>query len=219
MADDQTEVVMKLHHARRLGVSLDDIEFLKSHPEDFQEWRQSLSDLGRKPAFPVRTSADPERSQKRLLEELSGAPEKEYELRERSVRTTRGMVEPRPWLIGCYTNDDRQMVCQLCHDEMPFKKRDGEYYFETVEVLDRDRVSIEHEAQFLALCPVCSAKYREFVKCDATVLAAVKRSLLDADEPEIRIAIGGQEMILRFVNRHFDRIRTILENKDNSRTI
>jgi hypothetical protein len=120
------------------------------------------------------------------------------------------MVEPRPWLIGCYTNDDHQMVCQLCHDEMPFKKRDGEYYFEAVEALDRESISIEHEAQFLALCPVCSAKYREFVKSDAVALAAVEHALLEVDSPEIPIMVGDQKMILRFVGRHFDRIRTIL---------
>lgn len=121
------------------------------------------------------------------------------------------MVEPRPWLISCYTNDDRQMVCQLCHDEMPFKKRDGEYYFETVEVLDRESIPIEHEAQFLALCPVCSAKYKEFVKSEAVALAAVKHAFLDADRPEIPIMLGDQKMILRFVGRHCDRLRTILD--------
>lgn len=119
------------------------------------------------------------------------------------------MVEPRPWLIGCYTNNDRQMVCQLCHDEMPFKKRDGEYYFEMVEALDREGISIEHEAQFLALCPVCSAKYKEFVKSDAVALASVKQALLDAGVREIPIIIGNQKMILRFVGRHFDRLHAI----------
>ncbi|GLI95539.1 sacsin N-terminal ATP-binding-like domain-containing protein [Methylocystis echinoides] len=208
--EDQTEAVKELQHAKELGISLDDIEFLKSHPDDFQAWRQSLSERARKPAFPVRTSTDAARGQKRLLEELGSAPEKEYEQRERSVRTTGGMVEPRPWLIGCYTNDDRQMVCQLCHDEMPFKKRDGEYYFEAVEALDRESISIEHEAQFLALCPVCSAKYREFVKSDVVALAAVQRALLEVDSPEIPIMVGDQKMILRFVERHFDRLRTIL---------
>jgi hypothetical protein len=47
---------------------------------------------------------------------------------------------------------------------MPFKKRNGEYNFEAVGIFSRNHLPIEHEAQFLALCPLCSARYKEFVK-------------------------------------------------------
>jgi len=46
------------------------------------------------------------------------------------------------------------MVCQICKEEMPFKKRDGEYYFEAVEALCKTHLPKEHEAQWLALCPL-----------------------------------------------------------------
>lgn len=39
---------------------------------------------------------------------------------------------------------------------MPFKKRNGEYYFEAVEIFND--ISIEHAALHLALCSVCAAK-------------------------------------------------------------
>jgi hypothetical protein len=44
------------------------------------------------------------------------------------------------------------------------KKRDGEYYSEAVEALSKDYYGKEHEAQFLALCPLCAAMYKELVK-------------------------------------------------------
>jgi len=47
---------------------------------------------------------------------------------------------------------------------MPFKKRNGEYYFEAVELLSKDDFPKEHHSQFIALCPLCSAKYKEFIK-------------------------------------------------------
>lgn len=81
--EDQTEAVKRLQHASELGVSLDDIEFLKSHLEYFQECRKYFSDSSKKPTFPVRTSADPEGSQKRLIEELVA-------LRKRNTNSARG---------------------------------------------------------------------------------------------------------------------------------
>ena len=47
---------------------------------------------------------------------------------------------------------------------MPFKKHDGQYYFEAVEALSKDHFPIEHQAQFLALYPLCTAKIKEIMK-------------------------------------------------------
>jgi len=91
-----------------------------------------------KPAFPTSAVSNPDRRQERLSEQLNGAPQKEYEPRDRSVRTTRGTIDPVLWLKNQYTNDADQMVCQICQEEMPFRKRDGEYYFEAVEALSKD---------------------------------------------------------------------------------
>lgn len=47
------------------------------------------------------------------------------------------------------------MICQICQKEMPFKKKDGHYYFEAIELLnDLDR---EMEEFYIALCPLCAA--------------------------------------------------------------
>jgi hypothetical protein len=42
---------------------------------------------------------------------------------------------------------------------MPFRKRDGVRYFEKKELLSRKYLPKEREAQYLALCPLCTAKY------------------------------------------------------------
>ena len=59
---------------------------------------------------------------------------------------------------------------QICEEEMPFKKRDGKYYFEAVEAFTLYYFRKEHHAQFLALCPLCAAKYKEFIKRDKTAM-------------------------------------------------
>ncbi|MBF0095540.1 MAG: hypothetical protein HQL34_13475, partial [Alphaproteobacteria bacterium] len=212
-AEDQTEAVKKLQHASELGVSLDDVEFLKSHLEDFHAWKQSRAETANRPTFPVRTSADAARRETRVSEQWQDAVEKEYAPRERSVRTSRTAVEPHRWLIDYYTNDDRQMICQLCSNEMPFRKRNEEYYFVAMEALGREQFSREHHAQFLTLCPVCAAKYNEFVKSDDIALAAMKKAIIDADEPAIDVMLGTSAETLRFVEVHFDDLRTILREE------
>ncbi len=52
----------------------------------------------KKPLFPSRPVVNSERREERLAEQISDAPEKEYEKRERSVRTTNGAIDPITWL-------------------------------------------------------------------------------------------------------------------------
>lgn len=52
------------------------------------------------------------------------------------MRTSGNGIDPATWLRNNYTNAAGQMICQICKDEMPFKKRNGEYYFEAVEIFN-----------------------------------------------------------------------------------
>ena len=74
------------------------------------------------PEFPTRSVSNPERRQARLAEQLHDSPEKKYEPKQRNVRRTRGEIDPRTYLKNQYTNDEDQMICQICQEEMPFKK-------------------------------------------------------------------------------------------------
>ena len=165
------------------------------------------------PEFPTSPVNNPKRRQERLAEQLDDAPEKEYELKQRNVRTTQGEIDPRTYLKNQYTNDDDQMICQICAEEMPFKKRDGEYYFEKKEALSRDYFAKEHEAQFLALCPECAARYEEFVKNDKDAMKRVYDVLKNSDALEIALQLGDFQTNLQFVETHRQDIRTILQNE------
>lgn len=202
------DVVSKL--AEEAGIPVEDIDLLRRFPEEFSNWKAQMAERNERPVFPIRTVSNPERRQERISEQLAGAPEKEYEERERSVRTTRGIIEPVLWLREQYTNDDGQMVCQICKKEMPFIKRDGEYYFEAVEAFSKDYFNREHEAQFLALCPLCAAMYREFVKLDERLMEELRDALRISDEPEVSLILGELETSIRFVGSHFIDIKTIL---------
>ena len=170
-----------------------------------------LSKLTPSPEFPTGSVGNPERRRARLVEQLHDASEKNYEVEQRSVRTTRGEIDPSVYLRNKYTNDDDQMFCQICQKEMPFKKPDGEYYFEAVEALSKDYLPKEHEAQFLALCPECAARYKVFVKNDEDAMRGVHGFLKNADDLEIPLKLGKWGTSLRFVETHRQFIKTILQ--------
>ena len=128
--------------------------------------------------------------------------------RVRSVRVNAAREAARVWLKSKYTNDDEQMICQK---EMPFKKRDGEYYFEAVEALNRDHFPIEHERQFLALCPECAARYQEFIKNDKEAMQEMINLLMVSENLQIPLQLGELNVNLRFVETHWRDIKQILE--------
>ena len=208
---DQSEDERKREHATELGVSLEDIEFLKNHRDEVEQLKAALADRKERPTFPTRPVANPERRQERVGEQLSDAPDKEYEKRERSVRTTNGAIDPITWLRNQYTNEADQMVCQICKEEMPFRKRDGAHYFEKKEVLSRKYLPKEHEAQYLALCPLCAAMYEEFVKSDDDAMADLKTKLVSTEDCDVPITLGDQETSIRFVETHHHDLKVIIE--------
>ena len=165
-----------------------------------------------RPGFPVKEVSNPNRWRAKFDEELENLPAREYEQRVRSVLVNAATAYTRVWLKVMYTNDDDRMICQMCEDEMPFKKRDGEYYFEAVEALTNEHFTTVHEGQFLALCPECAAKYKEFVKRNQETMNDVKNQLLLADNCQVSLRLGENEANLRFVEQHWWEIRAILES-------
>ena len=164
--------------ANELGIDQETIQFAKQIKD-------------RKPVFPVRIINNSERRRKKLSDKIDAATPKKYIKQERSERITRNEIDPSTWLKNQYTNDHDQMVCQICKQEMPFRKHDGEYYFEAVEVLSNDYLTKENEAQFLALCPLCAARYKEFVKREENAMQELYQTLKNSDRLEVFFELGG----------------------------
>lgn len=89
---------------------------------------------------------------------------------------------------------------------MPFKKRNGEYYFEAVELFG----DIEHNELHAALCPLCAAKYKEFVKKDEENLRKFRHTILEGNASDIPLSLDDNSgYSIRFVQRHFHDLKTI----------
>ncbi|MPN42038.1 hypothetical protein SDC9_189594 [bioreactor metagenome] len=139
-----------------------------------------------------------------------------YEPRIRNVRVSSGGIDKQTYLRDMYTNDDGEMICQICKEEMPFKKRDGEYYFESVQLWSPSNGEKEHEAKYLALCPVCAAKYKEFVSRGEKE-ESFRDAVQTCDDLEIPIELGDENATVSFVEKHLIDLQAIINfNYENA---
>jgi hypothetical protein len=180
-----------------------------------EEQQRVLFELERRTELPERTSPNPERRADHVRESALDAPERATAMANRSIAV--GLAEVKEaaaaYLRNQYTNDDRVMICQLCHDELPFRGTDGEYYFEKVSFLpDLDQ---RHHQNYLALCPNHSAMFRH-ANAHKDQLLARFRNLEGA---ELQVQLAGSMRSIYFTDVHRDDLRAVLaaeENEDDS---
>lgn len=163
---------------------------------------KSCEDAARhgKPDFPERESPNPARRAAKVAQGAAEAPEKRHEVRERTVHVAPPGLrdESRTYLLDLYTNDEGQMVCQCCHDEMPFcRLTDGKPHFDAVQ-FDQS-CGVELLENRLALCPVCAAKYRY---ARTTTDAELRRQLANSGTLEVKVTLAENEETLKFVGVH-----------------
>jgi hypothetical protein len=164
-----------------------------------EEWRRQRA------AFPVHPSDNPSRRAEVASGDADSADLRETEKRLRQVvrGQTRNAEERRTYLRENYTDSDERVICQCCHHVMPFKLKDGSWYFEAVEfVPGRKRV---HKVNALALCPVCAAKYKYVRETkESTLIDELLAVGVPAGEGfiELSILIAGKRVALRFTGKH-----------------
>ena len=202
--------------AKKSGFDIADLDLLrklKENPSRYNKLKESLEPRKQKPSFPERPSTNTERRTELAREGAKTAPRKEYEVRTRSVRTSQAGGNKDTYLKEMYMNEDRELVCQMCEEEMPFRRRDGEHYFESVQLFDD--LSGEHTATHLALCPVCAAKYKEFVKRDSNNASSLCKCIRLSKELVVFVRLGQYEGSIRFVEKHLVDIRAVLEEESD----
>ncbi|MDY0362098.1 MAG: hypothetical protein RBR08_11640 [Desulforegulaceae bacterium] len=196
--------------AEEVGISIEHIDIIQKNPEAFSQWIEGVGKKDTQPAFPTKPVKNHERRQEKFEEQFSQSPEKQYKKRERNTRITNKLIDPIIWLRSNYTNEEGQMVCQICKEEMPFRKKNGEYYFEKKEMLSNEYFKKEHETQYLALCPVCAAKYNEFIINDNEAMEKLKENFVNSESCEVEIILGNQYASIRFIESHYHDLKLIL---------
>lgn len=160
---------------------------------------------------------DPVRRRKNILANAADAPDMESVLRERSIQVGMSDVtaQAKAYLRTKYKNSEGQLVCQCCHEEMPFKLRSGEHYFEAVQCIEDKEM--RYFQNRLALCPNCAAMYQYARETDD---AEIRRLIIELDAEdqspavEIPVQLADREYTLRFVGTHWFDLKTILSGND-----
>jgi hypothetical protein len=213
---ESEEHLALMGHAEALGIknieSINLVKQLESDEELFFKVKSFIELERDKPEFPVRESHDPGRRAEKTAEKFMDAKDKTYELKQRSTRTSLNVIDQETWLLNRYKNNEEKMICQICQKEMPFKKRNGDYYFEAVEALSKNYFTKETESQFLALCPLCAAMYKEFVKRDEEAMLQLKQMILNSKDHEyiVPIKLGSLSTFIRFVEIHYVELKAII---------
>jgi hypothetical protein len=162
--------------------------------------------------LPEQPVTNPALRQERLREHHENAPSNESVLLERSIQPnlSEEKAKARAYLRSFYARDGCVMVCQCCHDRMPFQVQELDY-FEAIQCL-RGLGKHFYENR-LALCPNCAAKYRHTRQTTDTEL----RSLIishqapdTAPSVEIPVTLAGSEWNLHFVGKHWFDLKSLL---------
>lgn len=102
-----------------------------------------------------------------------------------------------------YTDKNNIMICQMCHEELPFKRINGDYYFEIHKI----------GGHYFCLCPNCLAKYKEYIE-DTKYLEILKKEIKNItyniiDEfVKIIVKIENFEDIEFYINtEHLEKIK------------
>jgi hypothetical protein len=170
-----------------------------------------------RPEQPEEEVRNPTRRREGVMEHRDNAPENLAVERERSIQPSLPTVvaKAKAYLRARYTNVHGQMVCQACSNEMPFKLRTGEYYFEAVQVLKG--LAQHFYENRLALCPTCAAMY-QFARdsTDNEVRAAIVALESEAvgAKVEVPVVLAGEKRIVRFVGTHFFDLQLVIGKSD-----
>jgi hypothetical protein len=163
------------------------------------------------PEFPEHPVPNRDRRAAGVRDRTRKADPKTYDQRKRSVRTSSPQVSPKVWLREMYTNRQGVTVCQICCNGMPFRiPTTGEYHFEAVQVADN--FAKEDHCLYLALCPLCAAKFSILVKKNHECLSDFIWAIEQAESSELVIPfkIDGTAATMRFVESHLLDLKTAL---------
>jgi hypothetical protein len=170
-----------------------------------------------RPELPVEEVCNPLRRRIGVMESRDNAPANSAVLQERSIlpNLQRVVAEAKAYLRAKYTNVQGQMVCQACSNEMPFKLRTGEYYFEAVQALKG--LAQHFYENRLALCPTCAAMY-QFARggTDDYLRATILSSNSENVEAGVKVSmvLADASCTIYFVGTHFFDLQVVISQEN-----
>jgi hypothetical protein len=208
LAKKSEEEMQRRALAKRLGfgddATLDRAKRFAALPAE--EQRRILAEREAPAELPDQEPANPARRAERVAAQAAAAPNRTTEERARSVAVNRDAVkqEAGQYLRHQYTNNDGEMICQVCKNRLPFRLDDGTDYFERVEFLPT--LQRHHKENYLALCPNHAAMFQHANGSTEGLLELV----LNLTGNALSVVLAQEETTIYFTKTHLADLKVII---------
>lgn len=145
-------------------------------------------------------------------EAFHAADDMEYENCTRHIRIKnpeKALAEP--FLRQVCTNSHGDILCQICRNHLPFKKPDGKEYFEKVQLFPNFLIKKELRQNYIALCPVCSAKIKVFFHNDDKRRDLYDKIRFSSDNTTCFNITLDRDYQIVFSDRHIIELKQMIE--------
>jgi hypothetical protein len=180
----------------------------------YDEQNRALAEWERRKnvALPDQEPGNPDRRRDRIITHSATAPRRRTEQRTRSVAVNREEVreEAKQYLQQRYTNEDAELICQICKDVLPFRLSDESFYFEAVELLPE--LTRHYDQNYLCLCPNHAAMFKHANGSRDTL----KDRLRDQTENELNVVLARRDEVIYFNRTHLADLGAIIDADENS---
>ena len=146
-------------------------------------------------------------------EAYNNANDMEYEDRKRSVR----IIDPEkalaePFLRQVCVNEDGDILCQVCRNRLPFKKPNGQEYFEKVQLFPKSLIKKELKENYIACCPLCSAKMKVFYSHNSEAQNSLFKQIAYSQESIVSFPVQlDKDSDITFSKRHIVALKKMIE--------
>jgi hypothetical protein len=206
----------ELQLANKLGIPPEFIVFIQNDPDAFRTWCYKQQ---QKPSLPSSVTNEPERRKEKAA--VAAASYASEEKTYKAVTINRHSIadnnEPKPYLRNHNTNEEGQLICQLCDQPMPFSLPNGEEYFVACQYIDL--FEKEYPANHLALCPNCAAEFMYACQTDENKREELILAMNAATSEEnliVQIDMPVHQH-LRFTQRHLIDLQAATEEEKRRR--
>lgn len=192
------------------GVSKSDLEdYMQALKDDLQT---RIAD-----GFFSNSQIDEERIRNKTSGNFNEADDIKYEQRNRNVRIGNRQKDlAEQFLRSNCIDEDNTVHCQLCRCSMPFKDKNDKDYFEVVQLFGKELIQKEVYQNYVALCPICSAKMKVYYQHDKDKKKDLfKRIGYSQNHVKAFKLLLDKEEELLFSDRHIIELRQIIEEAKN----
>jgi len=184
-----------------------------SKQDKYDKQKDIQSEFKSKPEFPDKPVNDRNRRGEKIRLDITDRIPKEYSKKAKSERISRNKIDSKTYLKELYTNNENIMVCQICKDEMPFKKiNSNEYYFESIDLFKDFGYEIQYN--YIALCPLCAAKFKYLFKEINENIQDLKTRIKQGNSLSYPIDLFYEVKNIDFVEKHIFDLKICLEEFD-----